>query len=121
MLEFIKLYKWPIGLAGFLLYTVLMLFSGWQIHTYYVGYQENQAAQVQKIVKDGISEFQKNQAQGLADTLGLLDKAKVNVTTKEKTIINQPIYLEKCMDQPGVDLLKDYKEASAEIINGKKK
>lgn len=46
-------------ISSILLYTVLMLFSGWQIHTYYVGYQENQAAQVQKIVKDGISEFQK--------------------------------------------------------------
>ncbi|QOI71642.1 putative membrane protein [Erwinia phage pEa_SNUABM_47] len=121
MLEFIKLYKWPIGLAAFLLYTVLMLFSGWQVHTYYVGYQQNIEQKIEKIVDNGIRNYQQNQAKGLEDTKSLLDNARVNTIIKEPTIINRPIYMQQCMDQAGVDLLKQYKLDSKAAIEGTKK
>jgi hypothetical protein len=121
MFNFIKLYKLPLGIAAFLLYTVLTIFGGWQIHTYYNGYQDSLDQKVQKIVDEGISVYQRNQAQGLQDQKDLLSDARVNTIIKEKTILAKPIYLQQCMDQAGVDLLKQYKQESADIINGKKK
>lgn len=120
MFDLIKLYKWPISIIAFILYTMLMMFSGWQIHTYYDGYKQNQEQKVELIIKEGISKYQKEQAQGLADTLNLLKDAKTNTIIKEPTIINRPIYMKQCMDQDGVELLKQYKNNSADIINGKK-
>ncbi len=121
MWDFIKLYKLPISIVAFLLYTVLMVFGGWKIHTYYDGYQQNLEAKVQQVIDNGISTFQRNQAQGLEDTKNLLDSAKTNTIIKEKTIVNRPIYMQQCIDQAGVDLLKQYREESKDIINGTKK
>lgn len=120
MLNFFKLYKWPLGLAAFLLFTVLMLFSGWQIRTYYDGYQQNIAEQVQKVVDNGISTFQRNQAQGLEDIKGNLKDVKTNTIVKESTIVNRPIYMQQCIDQDGVDLLQQYKDDSIKVREGKK-
>ncbi|AFC21610.1 Rz-like spanin [Cronobacter phage vB_CsaM_GAP32] len=121
MWNFIKLNKLPISIVAFVLYTVLMVFGGWKVHTYYVGYQQNLEAKVEQVVKDGISTYQRNQAQGLEDTKNLLKDAKTNTIIKESTIVNRPIYMQQCIDQAGVDLLKQYREDSKNIINGTKK
>lgn len=121
MWNFIKLDKPVIFIAAFLLYTVLTVFGGWQMHTYYDGYQQNIEAKVEKIVDEGITRFQRNQAQGLEDTKNLLEQARTNTIIKEPTIINRPIYMQQCMDQAGVDLLKQYREDSKNIINEKVK
>lgn len=120
MLDFIKLYKLPIAIVAFVLYTIVMVFGGWKVHTYYNGYQESLDQKVEKIVDAGISKYQSAQAQGLEDQKDLLADAKTNTIIKEKTILQQPIYLQQCMDQAGVDLLKEYRQNSADIINGKK-
>lgn len=120
MLDFIKLYKLPITIVAFVLYTIVMVFGGWKVHTYYNGYQESLDQKVEKIVDAGISKYQSAQAQGLEDQKDLLADAKTNTIIKEKTILQQPIYLQQCMDQAGVDLLKEYRQNSADIINGKK-
>jgi hypothetical protein len=121
MLNFIKLYKLPIGIVAFFLYTVLTVFAGWQVHTYYNGYQDSLNQKVEKIVNDGISDYQRKQAQGFEDQKALLAGAATNTIIREKTILEKPIYLQKCMDQDGVDELTRYKQESALIINGKKK
>lgn len=121
MWNFIKLYKLPISIAAFFLYTVLMVFGGWKVHTYYDGYQANLDQKVELIVKEGISTYQRTQAQGLEDQKDLLASAKTNTIIKEKTVLQQPIYMQQCMDQAGVDLLKEYRQQSADIINGKVK
>lgn len=121
MWNFIKLYKLPISVVAFFLYTVLMVFGGWKVHTYYDGYQANLDHKVELIVKDGISLYQREQAQGLEDQKKLLEGAKTNTIIKESKVINQPIYMKECMNQDGVDLLSEYKRQSAEIINGKVK
>lgn len=120
MLDFIKLYKLPITIVAFVLYTIVMVFGGWKVHTYYNGYQESLDQKVEKIIDAGISKYQSAQAQGLEDQKDLLADAKTNTIIKEKTILQQPIYLQQCMDQAGVDLLKEYRQNSADIINGKK-
>jgi len=120
MLDFIKLYKLPITIVAFVLYTIIMVFGGWKVHTYYDGYKESLDQKVEKIVDAGISKYQSAQAQGLEDQKDLLADAKTNTIIKEKTILQQPIYLQQCMDQAGVDLLKEYRQQSADIINGKK-
>lgn len=120
MLDFIKLYKLPIAIVAFVLYTIIMVFGGWKVHTYYDGYKESLDQKVEKIVDAGISKYQSAQAQGLEDQKDLLADAKTNTIIKEKTILQQPIYLQQCMDQAGVDLLKEYRQQSADIINGKK-
>jgi len=120
MLDFIKLYKLPITIVAFVLYTIIMVFGGWKVHTYYDGYKESLDQKVEKIVDAGISKYQSAQAQGLEDQKDLLADAKTNTIIKEKTILQQPIYLQQCMDQAGVDLLKEYRQNSADIINGKK-
>lgn len=120
MLDFIKLYKLPITIVAFVLYTIIMVFGGWKVHTYYDGYKESLDQKVEKIVDAGISKYQSAQAQGLEDQKDLLAEAKTNTIIKEKTILQQPIYLQQCMDQAGVDLLKEYRQQSADIINGKK-
>lgn len=119
MLDFIKLYKLPIIFIAFFLYTAVMVFGGWKVHSYYVGYQESLDQKVEKIVDAGITKYQSAQAQGLEDQKDLLDGAKTNTIIKEKTILQQPIYLQQCIDQAGVDLLKEYRKNSADIINGK--
>ena len=121
MFAFIKLYKLPIAIIAFFLYTAIAMFGGWKIHTYYDGYQSNLDQKVEKIVADGVSKYQSTQAQSLEDQKTLLDSAKTNTIIKEKTILQQPIYMQQCIDQAGVDLLKQYKAESADIINGKKK
>lgn len=121
MWNFIKLNKLPISIVAFFLYTVLMIFGGWKVHTYYDGYQANLDHKVELIVKEGISTYQRAQAQGLEDQKKLLEGTKTNTIIKEKTILQQPIYLQQCMDQAGVDLLKEYRKQSADIINGKTK
>lgn len=121
MWNFIKLNKLSISIVAFFLYTVLMIFGGWKVHTYYDGYQANLDHKVELIVKEGISTYQRAQAQGLEDQKNLLEGAKTNTIIKEKTILQQPIYLQQCMDQAGVDLLNEYRKQSADIINGKTK
>ncbi|UYE98587.1 structural protein [Xanthomonas phage XbC2] len=120
MLNFIKLYKLPIIIVAFILYSIILVSGGWKVHTYYDGYKESLDQKVEKIVDAGISKYQSAQAQGLEDQKGLLADAKTNTIIKEKTILQQPIYLQQCMDQAGVDLLKEYRQNSADIINGKK-
>lgn len=120
MLNFIKLYKLPIIIVAFILYSIVLVFGGWKVHTYYDGYKESLDQKVEKIVDAGISKYQSAQAQGLEDQKDLLADAKTNTIIKEKTILQQPIYLQQCMDQAGVDLLKEYRQNSADIINGKK-
>ena len=101
-------------------YSFLLIFSGWQICTYYNGYKENLENKALQIVKDGISEYQKVQAQGLEDTKVLLQKQKSSTIIKERTIVEKPIYQNVCLDEDGVSILRDYKTRSAEIIGGKK-
>ena len=121
MWNFIKLYKLPISIVAFFLYTVLMIFGGWKVHTFYNGYQQSLNDKVELVVREGISTYQRTQAQGLEDTKKLLDGARTNTIIKEPTIINRPIYMQECMDQDGVDLLKQYRNESKNIINGGKK
>lgn len=121
MFNLIKLYKLPLIISVFVLYTVLLIFGGWQIHTYYNGYQDSLDQKVQKIVDDGISDYQRNQAQGLEDQKKLLKNSISNAIRKENDILNKPIYMQQCMDQFGMELLKKYKQESSNIITGEEK
>lgn len=98
-----------------------MLFAGWQIHTYYNGYQQSITDKVLKVVENGVSTYQSKQAQGLEDTKELLKNAKSETIIKERTIVNRPIYMNTCMDQDGVDLLTSYKNKAKSIIEGTSK
>lgn len=93
-----------------------MLFAGWRVHTYYTGYQQSLEDKVQQVISSGISDYQRNQAQGLEDTQKLLSNLKANTIIKEPTIINRPIYSQPCMDQDGADLLKQNKEDSIKVL-----
>lgn len=108
--KFVILYFLSLGIA---------FSSGWKVHEYYVGYQQNLEKIVQESIDKGITDYQKKQAQGLEDTKKLLSGVKTNTILKENTntIINQPIYYERCMNQPGVDILEVYKKESALLIN----
>ncbi len=121
MFNLIKLYRLPVCIGAFILYTVLTVLGGWQIHTYYTGYKENLDHKVEMIVKEGISNYQKEQAQNLIDQKDLLRSAAGKVQLKERTIIQQPIYMKTCINEAGAELLKQYKKESADIINGKVK
>ena len=101
----------------FLILMSVSFYSGWKVHSYRVGYQQNLEKIVQESIDKSVSEFQKKQAQGLEDTKKLLANAKTNTILKENTIVNQPIYMNKCMEQQGVELLEDYKKESYFIIN----
>ncbi|SOK58431.1 hypothetical protein [Yersinia phage fHe-Yen9-04] len=120
MFNFIKLYKLPIVIVAFILYTVLMLFSGWQVRTYYDGYQQNIVEKVQKVVDTGVSTMQRNQAQGFENIKVNLKEANNKTIIKEPTIVNRIIYAQQCIDQDGVDLLQQYKQESINIREGKK-
>lgn len=97
----------------------ISFYSGWKVNSYYVGYQQNLEKIVQDSINKSVSDFQRQQAQGLEDTKKLLDGVKTNTIYKERTIVNKPIYLNGCMDEEGVNLLREYKNESSNIINKK--
>jgi len=95
-----------------LVWTVLMLFSGWKINTYYSGYQENLKNEVTEVVKQGLADIQAQQAKDLISTLKSIQELDKPVQSELTTIVKQPIYVTQCIDDDGLKLLKDYKDKS---------
>lgn len=108
--------------TAFILYTSSVFYSGVKVHEYYVGYQQNIDRLVQESVDKSVSQFQRNQAQGLEDTKKLLKDAKINtVVEKLPVYIDRPIYFNLCGDEDGVNVLDAYKQKSNSIRKGELK
>lgn len=91
------------------------VFSGWKANTYYTGYEMNLEKNVTASIKKEISDMQYQQAELLTTKLTELKEQDFKVLKESKTIIERPIYSKECIDQDGIDLLKQYKEASNAI------
>lgn len=118
-MTFFQKYKYLIMFTAFILYTSTVFYSGVKVHEYYVGYQQNIDRLVQESIDKSVSEFQRKQAQGLEDTKNLLKDAKVKTIEKQLPIyIDRPIYLNKCGDEDGINVLEAYKQQSNSIRKG---
>lgn len=108
--------------TAFILYTSSVFYSGVKVHEYYVGYQQNIERLVQDSIDKSVSQFQRNQAQGLEDTKKLLKDVKTNtVIEKLPVYIDRPVYLNLCGDEDGVNVLEAYKKQSNSIRKGELK
>lgn len=110
-MDFLKAYKLPLFIILFLLYSVLMVFGGWKLNTYYTGYQSSIEQRIEKKVDDGLRNIEQQGAQNLKQTQDLIQNKQKDVITKEiPLIIDRPIYLNGCLDQDGVDALQRLKD-----------
>lgn len=94
---------------------LLSVFAGWKANTYYTVYEMNLEKNVTASIKKEISDMQYQQAELLTTKLTELKEQDFKVLKESKTIIERPIYSKECIDQDGIDLLKQYKEASNAI------
>lgn len=91
------------------------LFCGWKANTYYRGYEMNLERNITESIHKEISDMQYKQAEQLTEKLNELNDQDFKVLRESKTIIERPIYSQECIDQDGIDLLKQYKGASNAI------
>lgn len=90
------------------------LFLGWKANTIYSGYLNQKVLLQQEAVQETIRQSQANIAKQFEEQKqALTDIANSNKSTTTRIIQNnQPIYSQKCIDEPGIDQLKKYKEQS---------
>lgn len=99
-------------IAVVLMYGVSFGF-GWKVHSYYVGYQLNIERTVKEQIEEGLTQIQRDNAQSLLETQKKLDGIKSTVVVERiPTIIDRPIYLQRCLDEDGANILRDYKRES---------
>ena len=105
----------------FVVYSLFLVLAGWKANTYYTGYKLSQQQKLEKIVQDGLSKIQQDNAKHYEDVQQELDKKKTEIIEKKiPVIVDRPIYMNNCVDQEGVDALQKYKQESQDIIRGKK-
>lgn len=116
MINFFIKNKVAIFITAAVMCLMLSFTAGWKVHSYYVGYQQNIENTVKKEVQRGIDDMQRQNAQSLIDTQKKLDNLKSKtIIEKVPQIIDRPIYLQSCIDEDGVKILKQYKEESNKI------
>lgn len=99
------------SLVAALVLACSLMYAGWYGHGVYYGYKENQAREVQELVKDGMKDIEQKNAAQLEDLKGELKNIKP--TVKQNTIIiKNPSYNLTCSDSEGVDVLEKYKADS---------
>lgn len=104
-------------IIGFVLWTTLSIYGGWKVNTYYTGYQNNLKQEVTRVIEDGMRNIQIDQAKVLTDKLDELKKQDFKILKEKQTIIEKPIYSQKCFDDDGIELLKKNQERLNEIRN----
>lgn len=87
-------------------WSVLMIGAGWQINTYYTGYQLNIKKDIEKMVDDGFKKAQREQAKQLDEKLNEIMKQPFKIQKEKETIITNPVYSTECIDEEGVKLLQ---------------
>lgn len=99
----------------FLLWSSICLFGGWKINTYYTGYQTSLKQEVTQVVEQGMRDIQFNQAELLTGKIDEIMKQDFKVQKEKETIIERPIYSQQCIDNDGINLLKQNQEKYNEI------
>lgn len=111
VLGFFKSYKLPLLICSFIVYSAIATFVGWKLNTYYTGYQTSIEQRIEKQVDLGLQKIQQQGAKNLKDTQDLIDNKQTQII-KEKVplIVDRPIYLNSCLDEDGVDVLRKLRD-----------
>lgn len=101
-------------IIGVILAVVLCIVIGWHGNTIYTGYKNQGVLLQQEAVQETIRQGQAAIAKGFEDHMVVLRSQEAQNHNTVTTIIknNQPIYSQVCIDQSGLDHLKELKDAS---------
>ena len=92
--------------------------GGWKANTYYTGYQLSISQKIEKKVDDAIDKLQQESAKNLVETQKTIkENATKIVETKVPVIIEKKVYQNVCLDEDGLQVLKELKLNSTEGKN----
>lgn len=92
------------------LYSALMIFGGWKAHVWYTGYETAKLDKIEKVVNTQNTELVAGIATQFEEQKQVLQAASDDITAKMKNVTINKIYTNQCLDQNGVDLLKELKD-----------
>ncbi|WOL22692.1 hypothetical protein [Escherichia phage vB_EcoM_JNE01] len=93
------------------------VYGGWEANNYYTGYKESIDLKIEKQVNAALDQMQQESAKSYIETKQIMqDNAKV-IETKIPYIVEREVYYNVCLDQDGVNVLKELKENSRKARN----
>lgn len=112
ILDFIKNHYKPVLIILAMGFCVVF---GWKANTYYTGYELSITQNIEKKVDDAIDKMQQESAKNLIETQKTIkDNATKIVETKVPIIIEKKVYQNVCLDEDGVQVLRELKLNSIE-------